>query len=903
MIDYAALKANHHIEEVVGRYVRLRRSGSAFEGQCPFHKDVTPSLKVNLSTQRYKCFGCGESGDMVDFVKRIEGIDSDTKAVEIIAGNVSSDYVPVKHEAIKEWTQINPAPFEPDLSRVVFKGQPISKAWAYHNADGSLNCYDVRVDYPDGSKDVLPYSYGHIGDEPPRWRFRGADRPRPLYNLQKVIASSIVIIGEGCKTADSIQGAFSKAAATTWPLGWEGVRYVDITPLKGKQVYFWPDFDIQGLAAANILAYRLESELNQPLKIIRTPSDMPRGWDHADSGWSPEETKAWVRDKANVFTAEVVYDSIIECPVGEKPPKRLYLDGEAWRLVDPKEGDEVQPPAPTAPEPPADEPPVERHVTPVPQPHEHFTVMGWERAELGKQYYVFFQNDKKAIIRKTAESIGKSALLELAPLQWWLDRWDTGKGKIDEDAVKDALIRQAEMRGIFDMDRVRGRGAWIDQGHVVLHTGSSLIVDGKQMALGDFRGRYFYEVSKSFDFELTRTATTAEAARFLDFCKQLPWDRDISAYLLAGWCVIAPVCGALKWRPHIWITGPAGSGKSFTLRHVIRDMVGFCALPLQGKSSEPGIRQTLGVDSVPVVFDEAEANTQKSTDNIENILQLVRSASSDDGGDIVLGSSSGMSKTFKIRSCFAFASIAVPLVNQSDKRRVSVLGMNRQFKHNESDITAMWQETCPDGFREALFSRTLGMLPTIMANIRTFTKAAAVVLGDQAVGDQLGAMLAGAYSLTSKSEVSYEDAVAWVSARDWSQEMASQTRDEMELLNLLLDQSIEVQDATSGVKYRRTVAEMVEVAAGRNMHDPSGITPASAEANLRRLGIKVEDGAMIVSNSAPQIKNWLKGTAFAINHNKILVRVNGAEELPSVRFSGGVRTRAVRVPLDVIYGK
>ncbi len=899
MIDYAALKANHHIEEVVGRYVKLHKAGSAFKGQCPFHNDVSPSLHINTQRQGYKCFGCGASGDIVDFVKEVEGV-SDVKAVEIITGNVSSEYVPQEREAVKEWRQITPAPFDPDFSRVTFKGHRPTKWWCYRTADGGINSYDVRIDYPDGGKDVLPYSYGQLGDEPPRWRFRGADRPRPLYQLDRIKDASVVILAEGCKTADSIQEAFTKAVASTWPMGWEGVRYVDLEPLRGKAVYLWPDNDIQGLAAARVLSHRFKVELGSDLIVIRNPEGEPRGWDHADGGWPHEDTRAWIGDKENRYKIEFMDDVLLHCPAGEKPAKRLWLDGDRWRLVDPEPviGVDPEPVIEDEPElPMGDEPETERQAE-VFAPREHFTVMGWERIEMGKQAYVFFQNDKKAIIRKTAEGLSKSALIELAPLDYWLSRWSDNGKKINEDDVKDALIRQAEMRGIFDLDKVRGRGAWYDSGSVVLHAGSYLVVDGKRVAIEDFKGRFFYEASKPFDFELTRRATNAEAHKFLQFCKQLPWDREINAYLLAGWCVIAPVCGALKWRPHVWITGPAGSGKSFTLKHVIRDMVGFCALPLQGKTSEPGIRQTLGVDSIPVVFDEAEANTKSTLENIENILQLVRSASSDDGGDIVLGSSSGQSKTFRIRSCFAFASIAVPLVNQSDKRRVSVLGMNRRFKHNESDITAMWQDTCPEGFSEALFSRTLEILPVILENAKTFTKAAAVVLGDQAVGDQVGAMIAGSYSLTSSQVISYDNALEWVKARDWSQEMAAQTRDEMELLTLLLDQQIEVQDAGSGVKYRRTVGEMVEVAAGMNTNDPSGITPATADANLRRIGIKVEDRAVVISNSAPQVKAWLRGTAFAVNHNKILARINGAEELPSARFSGGVRSRAVRVPLD-----
>src|SRR5690625_705288 len=60
--------------EVVGDYVRLKRSGSGFVGLCPFHDEKTPSFNVTPRLGIYKCFGCGESGDVFGFVMEMEGI-------------------------------------------------------------------------------------------------------------------------------------------------------------------------------------------------------------------------------------------------------------------------------------------------------------------------------------------------------------------------------------------------------------------------------------------------------------------------------------------------------------------------------------------------------------------------------------------------------------------------------------------------------------------------------------------------------------------------------------------------------------------------------------------------------------------------------------------------------------
>lgn len=60
-----------HIVEIVAQYVTLKPAGTASKGLCPFHEERTPSFSVHGSRKTFKCFGCGASGDVFEFLKRM----------------------------------------------------------------------------------------------------------------------------------------------------------------------------------------------------------------------------------------------------------------------------------------------------------------------------------------------------------------------------------------------------------------------------------------------------------------------------------------------------------------------------------------------------------------------------------------------------------------------------------------------------------------------------------------------------------------------------------------------------------------------------------------------------------------------------------------------------------------
>jgi DNA primase len=89
-----AVKATADIVALVEGYTRLRKSGARFVGLCPFHQEKTPSFGVSPDRGSFKCFGCGEGGDAIAFVEKLENLDF-VGAIEFLADRFN---VPLEYE-------------------------------------------------------------------------------------------------------------------------------------------------------------------------------------------------------------------------------------------------------------------------------------------------------------------------------------------------------------------------------------------------------------------------------------------------------------------------------------------------------------------------------------------------------------------------------------------------------------------------------------------------------------------------------------------------------------------------------------------------------------------------------------------------------------------------------------
>ena len=102
------LRARLSILDVVGRAVPLKKKGQNYWGCCPFHNEKTPSFCVNEEKGIFKCFGCGEGGDIVSFTMKHNNMDFRAAIQELadMAGIKMPDYKPRDPRVVEREEQL-----------------------------------------------------------------------------------------------------------------------------------------------------------------------------------------------------------------------------------------------------------------------------------------------------------------------------------------------------------------------------------------------------------------------------------------------------------------------------------------------------------------------------------------------------------------------------------------------------------------------------------------------------------------------------------------------------------------------------------------------------------------------------------------------------------------------------
>lgn len=532
------------------------------------------------------------------------------------------------------------------------------------------------------------------------------------------------------------------------------------------------------------------------------------------------------------------------------------------------------------------------------QKNKYFTVLGYDHDE-----YYFFSHAKQQVMCRKRGDLKGTGLLELANDQnWWELNFPGTKGGIDNDAAFSWILHVAHSRGVYDPTNVRGRGAWLDDGRVVYHLGDGLLVDGAEVGIAEISSCYVYPRSRRMPRPSPAPLSKEEGRKLHDVARKVRWARPGSAVLMTGWTFLAPICGALKWRPHIWITGPAGSGKSTIQRDFCNALTRGFNRYAQGNSTEAGIRQALRSDALAVLVDEFESNNEREKQRTENVLSMIRQASSESQAETMKGTQHGEGMNFHIRSMFCLASINVNLEKQADRDRITKLSIRVPAKDDaetdhwvelEADLKAIVDD---EELPARLISRALGMLPTIIAGVKVFTKVAARIFRSQRMGDQYGALMAGCWCMCNDTVPTEAEAEAMITRYSWDEHTEDSDHDDaVEALQTIMATKVKV----GGNSPDFTMAELLREA--HSIRRLGKIEQAFAEDMLSRNGIKLEEaaGRILVGINNKTLKAMLKDTPYSTDIRGQLLRIKGAERFENTRSFGGVASRCIAIPLDM----
>lgn len=530
----------------------------------------------------------------------------------------------------------------------------------------------------------------------------------------------------------------------------------------------------------------------------------------------------------------------------------------------------------------------------------YFRCLGFTKQAENIQLFNFYVYGSKTILSLPASKLSKSNLYTLAPSDYWQTNYPKKNG-FDIDAAINNIIFQSNRIGYFNPNKIRGRGAWIDKGRIVIHCGTHLLVDNKAFELGDIDTEYWYELQHPLNLTTVNPLKADESHKIVETLNKLSWVRDIDFLLLGGWIALTPICGVLNWRPHIWITGGAGSGKSWVNREILQKFTKDISISVQGNTSEAGLREFIGNDAINVLFDEAEGENEHAQIQIQKVLQLMRSASSSDGGVIAKGTGSG-AKTYQIKSCFAFCSIVPQAIHNSDLRRITILELKKGKLNNENfiELEKEFRKYATDDFVKRFQSRIINLIPNILKSIEVFTNAITEKLANRAMGDQLGALFGGCWHLSNDSVATIEDVLNLINDCDFSEEQGlNSISDEMKCLQHILSVQIRVDTDHTG-QHTRTIGELLEIQDACVYGESAVINSKTAEKVLKRNGIKLDNDSVYINADSPVLQGYLRNTSWTKNFGQILSRIKDAEKVKHVYFSSGIYAKAVKIPLKEI---
>jgi putative DNA primase/helicase len=790
--------------------------------------------------------------------------------------------------------------------------------WVHYGASGRAEFLAVQFKGADGAKVVLPLTwctgraFRNKKPRPDGWEWLAPKAPRALYGTQNLakLPGVPVLLVEGDRCAREAQKALGSAfAVVSWWGGVNAWQSCDWKSLAGRDVILWPDADPQGWDCMFGKITRgpgpddveetpglwdALASIGAEMSYVLPPPGVAEGWDVADAlvldGWSPEKLAAWITEERSTDLEDGVdREVIIEAEPEAEPVHEVEETGPGdMDDDDDGAGDEL--------------PPDQKRETI--SNNDYYQLIGFD-----EQVYYVLSKTARQVMRFTSQKLGSSAgVAEIMPLNIWqrTPRYVGEKGGIKYSEIASDLIEASRRVGVYNPDLERGRrGAWLDAGRHVFHLGDKLWVDGETKDIDEHPSRYVYNQGSKLPRPSKVPIDDATRASLVRALELVRWEHEASAPLLLGWLVLAPICGMLSWRPHVWLTGARGTGKSWLMTDIIDPIVGEIGIYCEQGTSEAGVRQQVRRDARAVIYDEAEPTNEKQKGIIEGVITLARSASSESNRVIIKGSAGHAAVSFHVRSMFLFGSITPHVDRAQDVSRITLLGLRPEGvgADNWPELKVAASAITPKTGQQ-LLALTLANIKDVLANVETFREAATQTIGkgSQRIGDQFGTMLGAAWWVRNLGRATEDEAAAFCNSYNFYGHVAtSEEKDEDQLLSFLLQTAVRVEVGHSSVT--ATLGELARlVAEPEDPIEPGPIKQRAARKALGRNGIRVmpNEGEIWIANSGKELSRILAHTGWSTNWNRILQRMEGAapaKDSKVIWFGDGLTSRGTAVPL------
>ena len=740
------------------------------------------------------------------------------------------------------------------------KSYQIEKQWVYTTSNGYYTLIDAQIE----GNQIVPLFY-----DGKKWQQGLIKNHRPPFNLARITNNSneTIIVTTDIYTQAAAAEYFPNYTVTCCQGGIEDYARTDWASLKGRKIIFFPTANHKSLKYLNEVADKLFSSGTQMRFVdFEAMSSVNPNWTIADALQANMP-----QDKLVSFVKEHLYN------YEPKPSEADVIDPEVI---------------------------IKRTTDPI-YDQTYYRCLGVQ----GDSHF-FYKKRTSQIIEFKPSSYDSKHLISLAPLVYWQANYPEKRAdSANWVQATDDLCRIQEQIGIFDNTKIRGRGAWFDAGRTVLHLGNILFTDGKLVDIDDFSSEYLYERAPSLAVKVQSSLPASDSRKLIDLCRMARWEHPYYGDILAGWMFSALICGAMPFRSHLYLVGAAGTGKSWMLDNIVKRVMGNIALSVSSKSTEAGIREQLGGDIRPIIFDEAEAENQTDKVRMQAVFDLARNGSSEKADAIVK-----FGAKYLCRSAFLFASINLSMSKTADLSRTALIKLanapvKKSAEAKEVDnknfraLEAYASRLLTDEFCRCLLSRAISLVPVLRESHRTIADVAAREFGSRRLGDQMAMIIAGIWGLQSDlpiTEAQAKNLIVQTALQADKLDDDDQTQEE-NALNHLLFSSVDVQTRT-GVKHYPLNLLLAYM---RDKVMIEGLEQSEVKQQLLSFGIKIDSLGSnyflyLSTNKSTLPTQLFSKTEWEFGWQQSLCRIEGIEKTANLYFCPTLTSRSIKIPIELV---